>query len=82
MSEEAGFFDGELVASNLHRFLARMNTALKESQDHLPDFEVKEIWLELSVDAHGNIGFAGTELGASRSRTFNFILTPNQRKNP
>jgi len=80
VSEEA-LFDGGILAASLTRFLRRMNTALKDADAALPDFEIKEIWLSLSVDFSGNVSLAGLAgLNLERTRSFQFIL--NRKAKP
>lgn len=79
VSEEA-LFDGGMLARNLERFLGRMNTALAGADAALPDFEIKEIWLSLTVDIGGNVSLAGLGgLNLERTRSFQFILNRKAR---
>lgn len=71
-----GLFDGEILRRNLNRFLGRMNNALKDSRANLPDFDVKQVTVALSVGVGGEVGFVGTGLHGDRTRTLEFILTP------
>jgi len=74
ISEEA-LFDGGLLARNLRRFLRRMNEALKDAGDALPDFEIEEIGLSLAVGIDGNVSLAGVAgIGFDRTRSFQFTL--------
>jgi hypothetical protein len=74
--DQDGIFDGERLRRTLHRQLERVNHALKDYQASLPDFEVKEISVALTADIAGNVGLLGMGgIEASRSRTFEFVLT-------
>lgn len=74
---ERQLFDGELLKRRLGRFLSRLNTALAESQQHLPDFEIQSIWVDTVVGINGQVSFpSGAGIGLEHSRSIQFILKP------
>lgn len=78
--EHEAIFDGELLKRRLGRFLERLNTALAESQNHMPDFEIDSIWVNTVVGINGNISFsAGAGVGLEHSRSIQFILKPKAK---
>lgn len=80
MEERAEIFNGEIIGRNLKRFLSRMNNALKDCGASMPDFEIKEIAVNLTVDIGGNVGLLGMAgIDANRSRSFQFILSRKQQ---
>ena len=79
-SEHDAIFDGELLKRRLGRFLERLNTALAEAQDHLPDLEIDSILVNTVVGINGNISFpSGAGIGLEHSRSIQFILKPKTK---
>lgn len=73
-------FDGERLKNRMARFLSRLNHALNEAQDSLPDFEIQQIWVDTQVSLNGNVSFpSGAGIGISGSRSIQFILKPRNK---
>lgn len=74
---ERQLFDGELLKRRLGRFLSRLNTALADAQNNLPDFEIQSIWVDTVVGINGQVNFpSGAGVGLEHSRSIQFILKP------
>lgn len=78
--ENDAIFDGEFLKKRMARFLQRINHALNEAQQHLPDFEILNIEVTSVVSINGEVSFpSGGGIGGNKSRAITFQLRPKAK---
>lgn len=73
-----GIFDGRVMKDRMRRFLQRINEGLKESQEHLPDFEIQAIEVNTVIGLNGEFTFPMAGGGINYSRAITFQLKPKR----